>query len=105
MTRDEAERRRWDFFNSLLALWRGLSVLPNESFNPALRVYELLFAGKERMTIRTDLGVDLRLGRPGLEFIPARTPHNGFHVFRVDSLLHRVLSFREPLRGKKAVRL
>ena len=73
-------------------LWRGLSVLPHESFNPALRVHELLFAGKERMTTGADLCIDLFPCRPCLEFIPARTPYNGFHVFRVDSFLHRVHS-------------
>src|SRR4029450_380292 len=60
-----------------------------ETPHPAPRVDELLLARLERVAVRADLDVQLRLRRAGLEGVPARAVDRREHVFGVDAGLHR----------------
>ena len=48
-----------------------------EALHAAARVHELLLARVERMAVRADLDVQLRLRRAGLERVPAGARHRG----------------------------
>src|SRR5439155_27153025 len=60
-----------------------------QALDPAAGVDELLLAGVERVAVRADLDVQLRLRRAGLELVPARAMHGREHVFGMDASLHR----------------
>src|SRR5688572_29944484 len=65
-----------------------LGVAALEALHATAGVHELLLPRVERVAIRANLDVDLRLGCPRLERIPARTPHGGLYVLGMDPLLH-----------------
>src|SRR3954470_6364847 len=48
--------------------------------HPAAGVDELLLAGVERVAVRADLDVQLRLGGAGPELVAARAAHVGLYV-------------------------
>src|SRR5688572_12607009 len=76
----------------LLAALRCLRAeLLREPLDSALGVDQLLAAGKERMTVRTDFQVQLGLGRTRLPAGTAGAPHVDDVVFRVDRGLHSEL--------------
>src|SRR5262245_10869318 len=65
--------------------------LLGKSLDAAFRVDQLLAAREERVAIRADFQVQLRLGRPGLPARAARAPHFDFVILRVNIGLHSVL--------------
>jgi hypothetical protein len=70
-----------------------------ESLNPAGSVNQLLLAGEERVTGRTDLGIYLRLGRTGFKGVAAETLDGNIDIFGVDSFFH---SFIPPINAGKS---
>src|SRR5438132_14435310 len=60
-----------------------------EPLHAAARVDELLFARVERVAVRADLDVQLRLRRPRLERVPAGARHVREDVVGMDLGLHR----------------
>src|SRR3954449_4026644 len=66
-----------------------------EALHPAAGVHELLLARVERVAVRADLDVDLRLGRARRELVAARAAHVGFDVLGVDVGLHCFIKYRE----------
>src|SRR4051812_3197489 len=78
----------------LRALFRGvrLRVLAVKALDTAGRVYQLLFAGEERVAIRADFQADVALvGRTGSEHVAARAMHAHFVIRGVNSCLHVAL--------------
>src|SRR5262252_3357667 len=76
----------------LLPALRGLSAeFLREPFDPAFRIDQLLFAREERMAVRADFEVQLRLRRAGLPFRSARAAGLDLVVLRVNSFSHSVL--------------
>src|SRR4051794_2481954 len=61
-----------------------------ESLDASAGVDELLLAGVERMAGRTDLDVELGLGRARVELVPARAPDVREDVVGMDSGLHDI---------------
>jgi len=72
-----------------------LSELLSEPLDATRRVDETLLTGEERMTLRADVRVDLRLGRSSLERIAAGALHRGRMIFGMDVVLHRNLVVRD----------
>src|SRR5262245_58737501 len=70
------------------ALRRLRAELLRESLDAAFRVDQLLPAGEEGMAVRTDLEVELRLGRAGLPCGDARAARLDLVVFRLNAFLH-----------------
>lgn len=70
----------------------ALPVAALEPLHPAPRVDQLLLPRVEGVAGRADLHVDLRLGGPGLEGVPAGAPHHGLDVFGMDPLLHSLIT-------------
>src|SRR5581483_8803888 len=60
-----------------------------EPLDPSARVHELLLARVERMALRADLDVEIRLRRARLERVPARARHGREHVLGMDAGLHQ----------------
>src|SRR5262249_22037227 len=75
---------------SSLGPLRGLRPLEAalEALHPAAGVDELLLARVERVAVRADLDVQLRLRRAGLEGVPAGAVNRREHVLGVDAGLH-----------------
>src|SRR5436190_19452482 len=61
-----------------------------EALDASAAVHELLLARVERVAVRAHLDVQLRLGRPRLECVPARARHRRKNVLGVDVSLHGV---------------
>src|SRR6476646_7624579 len=59
-----------------------------EALHPAARVHELLLARVERVAVRADLDVELRLRRSGLERVPAGARHRREDILGMDVGLH-----------------
>src|SRR5205823_14918210 len=59
-----------------------------ETLDSAAGVHELLLARVERMAVRADLDVKLRLRRPRLECVSARARDRGEDVLGMDVSLH-----------------
>jgi hypothetical protein len=70
----------------------GLRVAALEALDPAAGVNELLLAGVEGVSVRTDLGADLAHGASRLERVPARTVDVRDLVLGVDALFHGFVS-------------
>src|SRR3954451_738933 len=77
---------------------RGLGGATLEPIDPATRVDQLLPPGVERVAVRADLDVDLRLGRTRRELVAASAAHVRLDVFRVDLGLHRAVQSSQPLQ-------
>src|SRR3954463_3864338 len=78
----------------LRALFRGvrLRVLAVKALDAAGRIYQLLFAGEERVAIRADFQPDVALvGGTGSEHVAARAMHAHFVIRGVNSCLHVAL--------------
>src|SRR5581483_267046 len=60
-----------------------------EALDPSAGVHELLLARVERVALRADLDVQLRLRRTDLERVPAGARHRREHVIGMDTGLHR----------------
>src|SRR5579864_5867064 len=67
------------------------AVLLAEAFDAACGVDELLFAGKERVAVGADIGMDLVARGPGGERVATGTLHGRSRVDGVDFFLHQVL--------------
>src|SRR5262249_21396156 len=79
-------------FSRLLALLGRLGAeLLREPLDAALGIDHLLPAGKERMAVRADFEVQLRLGRSSLPARPAGAANLDVVVLGVDAFLHSVL--------------
>ena len=95
--RELCVRRVLGLFRACFGCLSGLFVLAAEALDSAGGVYELLFAGEERVAVRADFQVDIALmGGSGGKAVPARAHHAylvvcgmdiGFHLF--SSLYHR----------------
>src|SRR6266542_5097673 len=75
----------------LLAAARGAAGLleaPLEALDAAAGVDELLLPRVERMAVRADLDVQLGLGGPHLELVPARAANGRQYVLGMDVGLH-----------------
>src|SRR5690349_19794331 len=59
-----------------------------EPLHPAAGVHQLLLARVERVAVRADLDVELRLRGPRLERVPTGARHGGDHVVGMDVSLH-----------------
>jgi hypothetical protein len=70
-----------------LRLGFGFGVLTAEALDAASSIDQLLFAGKERVAVRTDFGVDIAfVGGLGGEAVATGTDHSDLVVVRVNSL-------------------
>src|SRR4029077_11695983 len=69
-----------------------LAVALVEALDTALDVDEVLLAGEERVALRADLHVELRLRADRLELIAAGARHRGLDVLGVDLRFHRWVS-------------
>src|SRR3954454_22069885 len=67
----------------------GLFETPLEALDAAARVDELLLAGVERVAVRADLDVELRLRGTRRERVPAAAVHGRQDVLGMDLGLHR----------------
>jgi hypothetical protein len=74
-----------DQWNSGLCFFRVFSL---ESFDAAGGIDEFLLTGKERMALRTDFEVDLRLGGACTERLSAGAFNDGLDVFGMNVGLH-----------------
>jgi hypothetical protein len=70
-----------------------------ESLNATGSVDQFLFAGEERVTGRTDFGINLRFGRTGFKGVTAETLDSNIYIFRVDSFSH---SLFPPINAGKS---
>src|SRR5579863_4392851 len=61
-----------------------------EALDAAAGVHQLLLAGVKGMAVVAQLGVQLRLGRAGLKFVPAGARHGCDDVIGVNFSLHRM---------------
>src|SRR5215212_4764081 len=61
---------------------------PAEALDAAAGVHELLLARVERVAVRADLDVDLRLRRAGHELVATRASHVRINVVGMDLGLH-----------------
>src|SRR5262249_47171789 len=75
---------------SLLVL---LGVFLLETLDAARGVYQLLFAGEERMTVRADFHVNVLLGRSRRPRVAAGANDVTFDVFGMNSFFHFHFSF------------
>src|SRR2546428_6244164 len=73
-------------------LLRLLAVALVEALDAALDVHEVLLAGEERVTLRADLHVELRLRARRLELITAGARHRGLDILGMDLRFHRWVS-------------
>jgi|GEM_PF-4167601 len=64
------------------------AVLAVESFDATGGINQLLLAGEKRVTARTDLESDLRLGRTRLPRFTARTVNGGGNILWMNIRLH-----------------
>src|SRR5256885_4653618 len=69
-----------------------LAIALVEALDAALDVDEVLLAGEERVALRADLHVELRLRADRLELIAAGARHRGLDVLGVDLRFHRWVS-------------
>src|SRR5437868_12273183 len=67
---------------------RFLCVALVEALDAALDVHEVLLAGEERVALRADLHMELRLRARRLELIAAGARHRGLDVLGVDLRSH-----------------
>src|SRR5712692_1028172 len=72
----------------LAALGRLRAELLREPLHAAFRVDQLLPSGEERMTVRADFEVELRLGGAGLPRRAARAARLDVVILRMDAFLH-----------------
>ena len=63
-----------------------------ESLDAAGRIDKLLLAGKERVAIRANFGMDRLCGAASLKCISAAAVHHHFFVFRMYSFFHLQIS-------------
>src|SRR4051794_26512724 len=63
-----------------------------EALDATTGVHQLLTAGVERVAVRADLDVDLRLGGARRELVTARAADVRLDVFRMDLGLHEINS-------------
>src|SRR6185369_8054910 len=76
---------------------RGLPlVLPLEALHTTGRVHELLLPRVEGMTLGADLDPDVRLGRAGLDDLPAGAGDRRVHIVRMNAHLHELLLLKSP---------
>ena len=59
-----------------------------ELINTAARIYELLLAGKEGVTLGADLNLDILLCAARFDDLATRTSDSGLFIIGVDSFLH-----------------
>ena len=78
-----------------------------ETIDAAGGIDKLLLAGVERMTGRAELNMQVGLGGPGVELVPAGTVHVGQLIFGVDVCLHMTIvkdwSNRDGLRSGPSI--
>jgi hypothetical protein len=79
---------------------RLLAELLAEALDAAGSIDQPLLAGEERMALRAHVGVDLRLGRAGLERIAAGALHRRRMVFGMDIGLHDNLDVQDETAAK-----
>src|SRR4051794_14182727 len=82
----------------------GASLAALEPVDAAAGVHDLLLARVERVAVGADLDVDLGVGRPGHELVPAGARHAGLDVVGVNSGLHATHSIGGCERSLKAQR-
>src|ERR1043166_2148088 len=70
-----------------------------EALDAAARIDELLLARVERVALRADLDVELRLRRAGLERVSAGARHRGDHVLGMDTGFHCSLKIAAACSG------
>ena len=70
-----------------------LCITAFESLHAALRIDELLLAGKERVTLAADSELNLFSGRPGYKTIAAAASYVAFFVLWVRLFFHDGISF------------
>src|SRR5262245_32219085 len=70
---------------SLLVLF-GVFLL--ETLDAARRVYQLLFAGEERVAVRADFHMNVFLGRTSRPRMTAGANDPAFDIFRMNSFFH-----------------
>jgi hypothetical protein len=75
---------------SLLVLF---GVFPLETLDAARSVNQLLFAGEERMAVRTDFHVNVFLCRTSRPRMTAGANDPAFDIFRMNSFFHSLFSF------------
>jgi len=71
------------------------TILLLEPFDPSCRIQEFLFSGEERMTVGTNLHMDLFLGTLRLKGCTTGTFDHRIKNFRVDLFFH--LSLQLPI--------
>jgi hypothetical protein len=71
-----------------LRLFLQAGVLPVEPFHAPCGVHDFLLPRHERMTLGTDLRLNVLFGGFCLDHIPANAGNGGFLVFRMNSFLH-----------------
>lgn len=79
---------------------RLLAELLSETLDASGSVDQALLAGEERMALRADVRVDLRLSRAGLERIAAGALHRRRMVFGMDIGFHDNLYVRDETAVK-----
>ena len=65
-----------------------------ESVNASAGINQLLFACKERMTLRANIQTDVLLGGAGFKFRAAGTPYGSLFVLRMYTFFHLCHLFR-----------
>ena len=71
-----------------LTAFFALLILLHKLLYPSFGVDELLLAGKEGMTLRANIHMDIRFGRTRMNGVAAGADNRGFDVFRMQFLLH-----------------
>jgi len=69
--------------------------LLGEALHAAFGIDQLLPAREERVAIRADFEVQLRLGRPGFPGIAARAARLDLVIFRMNAFFHDETPFRK----------